>query len=150
MVNPRSLRRWFLANPCYEYQRSPSDSDDSYTQRNVSTSEGKISVRLDVARTSGANLNQHNGSPPSDKTVVDKIKHTICGHLTRYFRSGVISSKVIQAVCDFSMLSSMMVNFNCSLQYRRNSNVLPELLHKTTSDNIGMFLKITTSYTEIK
>lgn len=90
-MNPRSLRRWFLANPGYDINGSP-DSDDSFTQRNVSASQGNISVRLDVARASEANLII--SEPLDNKSVMDKIKHTICSHLTRYFRNGVISDRV--------------------------------------------------------
>lgn len=98
-MNPRSLRRWFLANPGYDVKGSPG-SDDSYTQRNVSTSQGSISVRLEVARTTDASQNV--SEPALDnKVVTDKIKHTICSHLTRYFRNGVISDRVRKSIKRF-------------------------------------------------
>ena len=97
IVNPRSLRRWFLANPTQDYHSSPTDSDGSgVPQRNVMASKGHLSIRLNVSKITDANSNPNDANEVllENKSVMEKIKHTICGHLTRYMRNGVISSKV--------------------------------------------------------
>ena len=94
IVNPRSLRRWFLANPPPEMnvQTSPFSESDGSTEltRNVITSKGKpgITIRVD-------NLS-HSDLPRTTlfEEYEPRIRHTVCGHLTRYLRQGKLASKV--------------------------------------------------------